>query len=292
MLESDLNSRRLKDYLLPDASRIAPKILIPTDFSSDSERAFYHALAFAVARQARLPLLHTGSESRESVPWERFPGVRETLGTWGLLTPDAPRTAVAETLNLDVNKIAIRDDDPRQGITEYLRKNPTDLLVMATQGRTGLVRLRRSSIAETVAHSSNSHALLLPDKGSGFVDPENGHTELRRVLFALSPDRDPRSAMAYLQPWLPAFGGDQAEVRVLHSGSSRDWLIPQNGRWQLVSREDESLDDLVSAAQDFEPDLMVVSGNGRQGLKNRLKGSHTDQLLRRLKVPLLSIPSR
>ena len=275
---------------MSDVSRIAPKILIPTDFSPDSERAFYHALAFAVARQARLTVLHTGSESRDEVPWEQFPSVRETLSAWDLLPSDAPRTAVAETLNLDVNKIAVRDDDPRQGITEHLRKNPTDLLIMATQGRTGLVRLRHSSVAETVTFQTNSHALLLPDNNPGFVDPQSGNAELQRVLIALTPGRDPRSAIAYLQPWLPAFGGDQAEIKVLHEGS-RSFVLPQNGRWQLIRRENDSIDAVIDAAETFKPGLVVISGEGRQGLTARLKGSQTDRLLRELKTPLLSLPS-
>ena len=33
-----------------------------------------------------------------------------------------PRAAVAETLNVVVAKMSVRDDDPRQGITDYLRK--------------------------------------------------------------------------------------------------------------------------------------------------------------------------
>ena len=52
-----------------------------------------------------------------------------------------PASAVSEILNIGVAKMAMRDDDPRQGITDYLRKHPTDLLVMATEGRTGLARL-------------------------------------------------------------------------------------------------------------------------------------------------------
>lgn len=287
----ELSQSSSKDYLLSDAPRIAPKILISTDFGPDSERAFHHALAFAVARQARLTILHTGSESRDEVQWEQFPSVRKTLGVWGLLPPDAPRTAVAETLNLDVNKIAVRDDDPRQGITEHLRKNPTDLLIMATQGRTGLVRLRQSSVAETVTFQTNSHALLLPDNNPGFVDPQNGNAELQRVLLALAPGRDPRSAIAYLQPWLPAFGGDQADINVLHDGGGHNLVLPQNGRWQLIRRENDSIDAVIDAAETFKPGLVVISGEGRQGLTARLKGSQTDRLLRELKTPLLSLPS-
>ena len=276
---------------MPEASKIAPRILVPTDFSPDSERAFYHALAFAVARQGRLTLLHTGSESRESIPWDRFPGVRETLTAWGLLPQGAPQSAVLDTLKVNITKMAVRDDDPRQGITEYLRKNPTDLLVMATRGRTGLIRLRRSSVAETVTYLTNSHSLLLPDRGQGFVDPETGRASLQRVLCALAPGLDPRQALAYLQTWLTAFGGDDAEVCVLHSGNVRELALPQGERWRLQARESDEFDEVIATAREFEPDLVITSTQGPQGLKARIRGSHTDRLLCELGSPLLSVPA-
>ncbi len=80
------------------SQRIVPRILVPTDFSTASERAFFCALALAVARQARLTMLHTGREGRDAIPWNQFPGIRETLTQWQRLPADAPRTAVAETV--------------------------------------------------------------------------------------------------------------------------------------------------------------------------------------------------
>ena len=87
--------------------------------------------------------------------------------------------------------MAMRDHDPRQGITDYLRKHPTDLLVMATEGRTGLARLLNPSVAETVSHQTKSHTLMLPKGGRGFVDPQTGKTSLKRVLCALDPKQGP-----------------------------------------------------------------------------------------------------
>ncbi len=282
---------------LSDTQQITPRILVSTDFTADSERAFYHALAFAVARQARLTLLHTGSESRDDVPWERFPGVRETLTVWGLLADDAPRTAVLEQLNLGVAKMAMRDDDPRQGITDYLRKHPTDLLVMATKGRSGLARMFRSSVAETVTHQTNSYALMLPDQGKGFVDPANGQARLDRVLVVLDPYRDSRPAMAYLKQWLPALGANAAEILVVHTAgqpAETELLLPQAGdqQWRQEIHNGTSADAAMEAAEAFQPDLVVMSTQGPLGLKARMRGSNAEKILRELHLPLLSIPSR
>jgi len=279
-----------------DSQQITPRILVTTDFSAESQRAFFHALAFAVCRKARLTLLHTGPESRSTVPWKNFPGVRETLAGWGLLPQDAPRNAVADTLNLCVAKMAMRDDDPRQGITDYLRRHPTDLLVMATEGRTGLARLFNPSVAETVCYRTKSHTLMLPKGGRGFVDAETGRAGIKRVLCVLDPDRDPRHALGFLKQWLPALGGPEMEILVLQNCDPEDaagLALPQNDNltWRQEIQSGELVATTVSAARKMEAELVVMTTHGPLGPMARMRGSHTDMVLRDLRVPLLSIPA-
>lgn len=281
---------------MQDDRQITPRILVTTDFSVESERAFYHALTFAVKNRARLTLLHTGSESRDAVPWERFPGVRETLAAWGLLPQDAPRTAVADTLDVGVAKMAMRDGDPRLGITDYLRKHPTDLVVMATEGRTGLARLFNSSVADSVSYLTKSHTLMLPKRARGFVDPKTGESTLRRVLCALDPDRDPRPALAYLKQWLPIFScGKPVDVVVLWTRNSDvpELLLPSTPglSWRQQKHGGEPVAAIVATARELKADMVVVNTRGPLGLVARMRGSRTDQILRQLGLPLLSIPS-
>ena len=270
--------------------------MVTTDFSAESQRAFFHALAFAVSKQARLTLLHTGPESRRSVPWENFPGVRETLAGWGLLPRDAPRSAVADTLNLGIAKMAMRDDNPRQGITEYLRKHPTDLLVMATEGRTGLARLFNPSVAETVSYCTRSHTLMLPKGGRGFVDPETGRTDVKRVLCAIDPYRDPRPALGFLKQWLPILGGAEMDILMLQNCDPEDaeeLPLPKTGNlsWREVIRPGEAVATIVSAAREMEAELVVMTSHSPLKPMARMRGSLTDKVLRDLRVPLLSMPA-
>ncbi len=280
---------------MQEPQQITPKILVTTDFSLESERAFYHALAFAVARQARLTLLHTGPVSGSSVPWDRFPSVRETLTGWGLLPAEAPRTAVAELLNVGINKMAMRDDDPRQGIIDYLRKSPTDLLVMATEGRRGLARLLRPSIAERVSYLTKAHTLMLPAHGRGFVDPTSGRARLERVLCALDLRRDPRPALAYLRQWLPALGGDAIEVVLLQTTEpqeQQEFLLPQlpGQQWRHELRPGETMEVVVAMAKETAADLVVMNTQRPPGPLTRWRGGRNDPILHDLGLPLLSIP--
>jgi len=280
----------------PVLQQITPRILVTTDFSEDSELAFFHGLAFAVARHARFTVLHTGSESRDEVPWDSFPGVRETLAGWGLLDPESPRQRVEEALGVNVMKMAMRDDDPRQGIADYLRRHPTDLLIMATRGRSGWARIIRPSVAESVAHRSRSHTLLLPDRTDGFVDPASGVATLQRVVCVLDPYRDPRHALAFLKAWLPAFGGVLAEITVVDSGNGdylNDKLLPavDGQTWTLRRQQGPIADVAAELADEVEPDLVVMSTQGRLGLRGRLAGSNAERILREKQLPLLLIPT-
>ncbi len=278
-----------------EVGQITPRILVTTDFSTQSERAFYHGLAFAVSYQARLTLLHTGPESRDAVPWDRFPGVRETLAEWGLIPEGAPRTAVAQTLNVEVAKMAMRDLSPRLGITDYLRKHPTDLLVMASEGRTGLARLFNPSVADHVSHLTKSHTLMLPKGHHGFVDPQTGGSQLRRVLCALDPGQDWRPALSYLKEWLPILaGGNEAEVVLLDTEDSNSApLLPQRPgiQWRHETYEGELLAGIGNAARALDASLIVIFSRDRLGPLRRLSGSRTDQLLRSPGLPILAVPA-
>lgn len=279
--------------------QITPRILVTTDFSGASETAFFHALAAAVQTQARLTLLHTGPEGLDAIPWDRFPGVRDTLSTWHLLPADSPRSAVAETLNVGVAKMTIRDSDPRQGITDYLRRHPTDLLVMATEARSGLARLFHPSVAERVSYLTRSHTLMLPKNGHTFIDEATGESQLRNVLCALNPALNPGPALAFLGQWLPALAGRQHPVDVTFLETRPDEDRPQpvfpevNAiRWHTETRAGDLGETLIAAARPEPPDLVVITTPRPVGVLKRMRGSRLDRVLKELQLPLLSVPQR
>lgn len=280
---------------MPESQQLTPRILLTTDFSPESEHAFHHALVFTLNRKARLTLLHTGPESREQVPWGKFPSVRKTLSHWGMLADDAPRTDVGDKLGIGVNKMALHDDDPGNGITDYLRSNPTDLLVIAADGRTGMRRMLNSSIAETIAARTRSHTLIIPKRGSGFIAANSGASSLRSVLCALDFSVDARSAFTYLGQWLPAMGGGDIDIHVLQvcaPGEQQDILLPKVDRlhWHRLNSNQPFVETVIGAARDTEADMVITTTGKPPGLLKRYKGSNIDRIMDALKVPVLSMP--
>lgn len=275
--------------------QVSPRILVTTDFSAASERAFFHALALTVRSEARLTLLHTRSDTSESVPWDQFPGVRETLTKWQMLPADTPRSAVGEKLNIGITKMVMRDDDPRQGIADYLRRHPVELLIMATEGRNGLARFFDASVAESVCHRTRSRTLLLPKSGQGFIDIEDGSSSLKRVLCAFDPDQDMRPNIAFLNHWLPMMATQRVEVTLLHSDADPAVetivLADSDGvHWQRSAGTGDAAKRLLDAVGEDPPDLLVVNTEPRLGLRGRMHGSRLDRLLKAKGCPVLTLP--
>jgi nucleotide-binding universal stress UspA family protein len=279
-----------------DNSRITPRILIGTDFTSESRRAFYHALALAVAHQARLTLLHIGPESRKEVPWDRYPGIRETLIGWGRLSPDSEREEVQDRLGLNVKKMAMRDEDPHNGMVDYLRKHPTDLLIMATEARRGLQRLRRASVAEGVAYASHCHALLLPHDADDLIDRDTGKRRMNKALFVYDHEPDPLAALNWLHNWLPPFSEGDIEAHLLHVGFEEEApeVVPPNTpgvTWVKRTQEGPELETILAYVDDFQPDLLIMGNQrGGRGIAGRIRGSLNEQVLRRAGKPMLLMP--
>src|SRR5262249_55978172 len=121
-------------------------ILHPTDFSEHSEAAFRLACALARDRGARLlalpvvplPLLLEGPNYSDLPPeaehaslWHRLEDMRSDSGGLAL-------------------EVRVTEGDPASEIVRVARTEPCDLVVMGTQGRTGLGRLLMGSVAEQV----------------------------------------------------------------------------------------------------------------------------------------------
>ena len=137
---------------------------------------------------------------------------------------------------------------------------------------------------------------MLPKGGRGFVDPQTGKASLKRVLCALDPHRDPRTALAYLKRWLPTFGGTGMEILVLQTcnpDESTELILPQTAdiNWHQEARPGDPVATIVAAAREMEAEMVVVTTRGRLGLIKRMRGSLTDVILRDLRLPLLSVPA-
>lgn len=143
------------------------RILCPTDFSETAAAAERHAVALARALGAELVLLHVASEAL----WRETLGTREVRRVF-----ESQRAWVTETLAARVRELTtggvsarsvVKTGVPWREVVGAVEEEHADMIVMGTQGRTGLDRLLIGSVAERVVRHAPCPVLTVrPDNRS------------------------------------------------------------------------------------------------------------------------------
>ncbi len=272
-----------------------PLLLHPTDFSYGSEIAFGHALSIALAKKSGLSVLHVG-DSKNKIPWDKFPGVRETLTNWGLLDSDAKRTEVYDRLGITVEKVETQTRSVVDGITEFgqIHKYGTDMLVLATEGRDGLPRWLEPSKAERVARNVRLPALFVPDNSS-MVNLGDGSINLKSILIPIDHTPDPQYPINYIVNMLSDMNISGCEITLLHIGDDQyfpDVEIPSYAdlSFEKLSIKGETVANILSTAQAQQSQLIVMATHGHDGFLDALRGSNSERVLRESMCPVLTLP--
>jgi len=268
-------------------------IVHPSDFSTESERAFEHALALALLRKTSFTILNAGGHK---TAWTKFPAVRTTLERWGLLKKGSPRTAVFDELGARVRKVSIHKGQPLDAILRFLDEHPTDLIVLATAAREGVPRWIRPSMAEQVARKSDTMTLFVPRSARGFVSPDDGSISLRRILIPIDHKPSPNAAITYCTRAAKALGTDSVKISFLYVGDEGNAPKPalqESPAWsvEMLVGSGDVVEAITKTATEQEIDLIAMATEGRHGFLDALRGSVTEQVVRQSPCPVLAIPS-
>ncbi len=121
------------------------KILYPTDFSSYSNQAYFHAVGLAETYGASLTVVyvHTPGTPGDKAHW------RSQLEQ---VRPANPKIAVSHVL---------LEGDPAAEIARYAADAGIDVIVIGTRGSTGVDRLVLGSVAERVMREALCSVLVV-----------------------------------------------------------------------------------------------------------------------------------
>lgn len=267
-------------------------VLHPSDFSEASDVAFAHALKVALIARSALTVLHVSKSA--TADWTEFPGVRETLESWGLLPKGSPRSAVPE-LGIDVRKVLAQHDDPVKSVLHYLEGHAADLIVLATHRREGRASWLRKSVSEPIARKSGQMTLFVPEGVSGFVSLADGSVSLRSILVpvAATPRAQPAvDAAARVVRRLEVPAGTFTLLHVGGPATMSAVTCPEvpGWEWKQRTRDGDVIDGILTTAAEANADLIAMSTDGRDGFLDALRGSHSERVLRRASCPVLAIP--
>jgi nucleotide-binding universal stress UspA family protein len=131
------------------------KVLYATDFSSFSNQAYFHAVSLAEKHHARLTVLFVFHPERVLTPGSKG-DIDADRAYWKAqleqIRPLNPGITVEHVM---------LEGDPADEIVRHARQMAADLIVMGTQGRTGLDRLLLGSVAEKVLRDAACSVLVV-----------------------------------------------------------------------------------------------------------------------------------
>jgi nucleotide-binding universal stress UspA family protein len=269
---------------------IIRSVLHPTDFSESSLVAFHHALKTALSARSKLTLLHVASDAE----WSKFPGIRETLERWGVLSPGSPKSAVGE-LGIAASKVVANEGAPVDAVLRYVERHPADLIVLATSRRGSHIPWLGKSVSEPVTRKAGEMTLLIPGDCKGFVSGKDGSVNLKNILIPIASTPGPEPALKAAARFVRKMSAPQGTFTVLHVGDSNSmpalrYPEVEGWTWKKELRTGEVIEGMVNAAKDAEADLVVMATDGRNGFLDALRGSHSERLLRYCAAPLLTVP--
>lgn len=282
------------------------RILFPTDLSESGRKPFPKAVALADWYDAELRILHVVKAEEEANG--RFPLMRDQLKEWST-------TVRSDQDTVPIDQIAIHQDrvgasSPTEGITQYVRNEGIDLVVMGTHGRRGVNRMVFGSVTEKVVRRAQCPVLTVREGSE--VEPTQ---TVRRMVVPVDFSEASKMALRHAKEIALTYGAKLELVHVVEEMVHPSAYgveppgVPGN---DILNRLERSLAEMVrkdigyehvrvkatvghppSAILDYvrnrNADLVVIATHGRTGLDRILIGSVAEPVIRRSPTPVFVV---
>lgn len=283
-------------------------ILVPVDGGDEATAAIEHATDVADHFDAKIYVLFVADTNRDSVT---------VVGTEVVDALEREGAEVVESVAADVRargaacETEVLQGDPSKTIADYAESRGMDLVVMPTQGRTGLSRYLLGSVTEQVVRTCDVPVLtirtddearttfpyenvVVPTDGSDAAGAATDRAvEIASALDAtlhavsvvddVSLGIDVRSAAAGEQ--LEEAASEAVTEVAAKATDANVKNVAESVRRGTVHRE------ILSYVDDNDVDLVVIGAAGRGGAGVGLLGSVTERIVRASPVPVLTVRS-
>ncbi len=267
----------------------------PSDFSKASEIAFAHALKLTISANSTLELFHVTHDSRSSNV-DHFPSARRTLEQWKVLPAGSTSSQVA-ALGIYIKKKIVSSADTVRSVLHRLKKNRSDLIVLATHQRDGISQILHKPVAEPISRESEIMTLFVPHGTEGFVSLKDGGINLRNILIPIDHNPDPQLAVDTASILTNMLKAEETIFTLLHVGDKSNLpkvktYTKKNWTWKTVITKGNIVDQILYTEEEHSADLIVMTTQGHVSLLDNFRGSTTEQILRNSYCPVLAIPDK
>jgi nucleotide-binding universal stress UspA family protein len=270
------------------------RILVPVDFSSTAEKAYHFAMDLASRNESAVILYHVHSsgspaeteEKRQHKESEsRLLGQMEELKKkWSNVYKEIP---VSVVLGAGV---------PCSSILEFASQNKVDMIVMGTQGASGLKKLLAGSVATRIIKKTSLPVLLIPEKFS-WKKP-------RDFVYATSLRPSDKTSLSFVLELARLYGASVRVVYVQKPGSTQDELRFENyaaGMNQAFAHYELKFASIVAASvtealatlqNNISCDMLVMVRSKVDSFEGLLAKKPTREMACITTHPLLILPEK
>lgn len=280
------------------------KILVPVDFSANSKNALHVAAEIARVTGATLELLHVNVEAAFAMPLSEFASPTD-------FARDEVYDESAEYLLKQMQK-ELHNNPAYKDIKTVTRigdgflyscvriaaeSDGVDLVVMGTKGASGATEFFIGSNTEKVIRTSPCPILAIPESVQEF--------SLKTVLLPSTLKDDQQPVFNYLAEWQKLF---DFRVKVLYLNNPQGYATDGSAelrKKQLAEEAGLSKPDVImtgqsyfeessilSVADQYEADMIVMATHQRKGLSHLLFGSTTEDTVNHSDIPVLAVPTK
>lgn len=281
------------------------KILVPTDFSDFSEKALHYAITLAKKVHSEIILCHA---TVPHIP----PGANPHLYEKDIDTQTREAAEKLEALSTHYTEnnfyekddqpirisYKIEDELPADAIAAWAKELNPYLIVMGTQGASGLERVMLGSVTTAVIERVECPVMAIPEQ----AEVKN----FDKIVYASNFDQRDSEVIDMLMNLATYFGSDieclhiNTDIRKLKEAENRMALLEEK-YWftsltQLRFRVEQGEGGLEKGLDDYmqshETDLLVMLTHERSFLEGLFHRSRTKKMAFHATVPLLVFKSK
>jgi|SRR5690242_11305754 len=274
------------------------RILVPTDFSATAERAFRLAAEIASKSKGSIIFLHINE--KEEIPYfdkiEKRQEYKQQLESKQLKRLQRlKRKIVKPFMNVMVSTIVAQQPVVNR-ILQLAKENQIELIVMGTQGASGLKKTIVGSHASRVIEKSEIPVLIVPEKYD-LKDP-------KEIVFATNYHRKDKPALSFTIDLSKIFNAhvtvlhiqhlDLAERENAHHFSNYAYFLQRTfNDAQLKFKQINSKniqETMEQIDKDFPVDLLVMVRPDKKFIEKIFIKSFTKDMACISTIPLLVLP--
>jgi nucleotide-binding universal stress UspA family protein len=220
----------------------------------------------------------------------------------------ADRVSTLERAGLRARAETFVLQDPAYAIDEAARIFDVDFIACHTDGRSGLRRMIRPSVAWAALTHSPVPVLIQRDGGAG-IDVGASNRVLT-ILVPLDGSDTSETAIPIAQLLAAEWGakvvlarvilvladaGEAARFREEDEQKTQEYLAGLADLWpqpvSTVVASGNVVDTLEETVRDASITHVIMASHGRTGLRRTLLGSVADELIHRLSIPIIVVPA-